>query len=315
MPFAHTPVMLNEVVALFREQGITRFIDGTLGGAGHSSALLEALPNACLLGIDQDPVALEAAGERLAPFGKRATIARGNFSDMETIAEQHAFHDVDGVLLDIGVSSPQIDTPERGFSLRFDGPLDMRMNPDSTLTAAFILNNYSEKELANIFYQFGEERKSRQVARAVVARRQQKPWERTGEFAELVESIVGKAHQHGLNPATRCFQALRIAVNDELGRLEKGLKTALDLLKEGGIIAVITFHSLEDRIVKDFFNYEALTCTCPPGIPICTCGKVQRLKVLTKKPVRPSDVECAANPRAACAKLRAAQKTTVTKER
>ena len=307
--------MLNEVVALFREQGVTRFIDGTLGGAGHSSALLEALPNACLLGIDQDPAALEAAGERLSPFGKRATIARGNFSDMDAIAEQHDFHDVDGVLLDIGVSSPQIDTPERGFSLRFDGPLDMRMNPDSTLTAAFILNNYSEKELADIFFQFGEERKSRQVARAVVARRQQKPWERTGEFAELVESIVGKAHQHGLNPATRCFQALRIAVNDELGRLEKGLKAALDLLKEGGIIVVITFHSLEDRIAKDFFNYEALTCTCPPGMPICTCGKVQRLKVLTKKPVRPSDEECAANPRAACAKLRAAQKTTVTKER
>ncbi|MBQ9367368.1 MAG: 16S rRNA (cytosine(1402)-N(4))-methyltransferase RsmH [Victivallales bacterium] len=315
MPFAHTPVMLNEVVALFREQGVTRFIDGTLGGAGHSSALLEALPNACLLGIDQDPAALEAADERLAPFGKRATIARGNFSDMDAIAEQHDFHDVDGVLLDIGVSSPQIDTPERGFSLRFDGPLDMRMDPDSTLTAAFILNNYSEKELADIFYQFGEERKSRQVARAVVARRQQQLWERTGEFAELVESIVGKAHQHGLNPATRCFQALRIAVNDELGRLEKGLKAALNLLKEGGIIAVITFHSLEDRIAKDFFNYEALTCTCPPGMPICTCGKVQRLKVLTKKPVRPSDEECAANPRAACAKLRAAQKTTVTKER
>ena len=302
--------MLNEVVALFREHGVTRFIDGTLGGAGHSSALLEALPGACMLGIDQDPTALEAAGARLASYGKRATLARGNFSDMEAIAEQHDFHCVDGVLLDIGVSSPQIDTPERGFSIRFDGPLDMRMNPDSTLTAAFILNHFSEKALADLFFQFGEERKSRQVARAVVARREQKPWERTGEFAELVTSIVGKAHQHGLNPATRCFQALRIMVNDELEHLDKGLKAALALLKEGGILVVISFHSLEDRIVKEFFNYEALSCTCPPGLPVCTCGKVQRLKVLTKKPVRPSDEECAANPRAACAKLRAAIKLT-----
>ena len=305
--------MLNEVVAMFREHGVTRFIDGTLGGAGHSSALLEALPGACMLGIDQDPAALEAATAKLAPFGKRATIARGNFSDMEAIANAHDFHGVDGVLLDIGVSSPQIDTPERGFSLRFDGPLDMRMAPDATLTAAFILNNFAEKPLADLFYQLGDERKSRQIARAVVARRAQKPWERTGEFAELVTSIVGKAHQHGLNPATRCFQALRIMVNDELGHLDKGLKAALSLLKEGGIIVVISFHSLEDRIVKEFFNYEALSCTCPPGLPICTCGKVQRLKVLTKKPMRPSDEECAANPRAACAKLRAAQKTTMTK--
>ncbi len=307
--------MLNEVVTLFREHGVTRFIDGTLGGAGHSSALLEALPNACMLGIDQDPAAIEAANERLASFGTRATIAKGNFSDMKAIADAHDFHDIDGVLLDIGVSSHQIDSPERGFSFRFDGPLDMRMNPDSTLTAAFILNNYSEKALADLFYQFGEERKSRQVAKAVVARREQKPWERTCEFAELVETIVGKAHQHGLNPATRCFQALRIVVNGELERLDQGLKAALELLKEGGIIVVISFHSLEDRIVKEFFNYEALSCTCPPGLPICTCNKVQRLKVLTKKPVRPSDKECVENPRAACAKLRAAQKMKETKER
>ncbi|MBR4675878.1 MAG: 16S rRNA (cytosine(1402)-N(4))-methyltransferase RsmH [Victivallales bacterium] len=302
--------MLDEVVTMFREHGVTRFIDGTLGGAGHSSALLEALPHACMLGIDQDPVAIEAATAKLAPYGNRVSIAKGNFSDMETIANEHYFHDVDGILLDIGVSSPQIDSPERGFSFRFDGPLDMRMNPDAQMTAADILNSFSEKPLADLFFQFGEERKSRQVARAVVARREQKPWERTGEFAELVTSIVGKAHQHGLNPATRCFQALRIVVNNELGCLDKGLKAALSLLKEGGIIVVISFHSLEDRIVKEFFNYEALSCTCPPGMPICTCGKVQRLKVLTKKPLRPTPEECADNPRAACAKLRAAQKKT-----
>lgn len=301
--------MLDEVVSLFREHGVTRFIDGTLGGAGHSCALLEALPHACMLGIDQDPMAIEAATAKLAPYGNRVTIAKANFSEMEDIAHTHNFPDVDGILLDIGVSSPQIDSPERGFSFRFNGPLDMRMNPDTTLTAAFILNNFSEKALADLFFQFGEERKSRQVARAVVTRREQKAWEHTGEFAELVSSIVGKANQHGLNPATRCFQALRIMVNDELGCLDKGLKAALSLLREGGIIVVISFHSLEDRIVKEFFNYEALSCTCPPGMPICTCGKVQRLKVLTKKPLRPTPEECADNPRAACAKLRAAQKT------
>ena len=308
MPFEHKPVMLDEVVTLFREHNVTRFIDGTLGGGGHSSAILEALPHATMLGIDQDSEALAAAREKLAPFGQRASIAYGNFSEMSEIARQQEFDGVDGILLDIGVSSHQIDSPERGFSFRFDGPLDMRMDSNAALTAKELLNTLSEKELSDILYRYGEERKSRQIAHAIVARREKRAWERTGELSELIASIVGKANQHGLNPATRSFQALRIAVNDELGCLERGLKAGISLLQKGGIIVVISFHSLEDRIVKETFRYEALACTCPPGIPICVCGKVQRLKILTSKPLRPTEAEASLNPRAACSKLRAAQK-------
>ena len=308
MQFNHTPVLLDEVVALFKENGVTRFVDGTLGGAGHSSAILEAIPEAKMLGIDRDSEAIAAATERLGKFEGRAIVAKGEYSDMEAIAKANGFGGVNGVLLDIGVSSVQIDSPERGFSFRFNGPLDMRMDADSTLTAADILNNYSEKQIADILYEFGEERKSRQIAKAVVKRRETQPWKETGEFAELVASIVGKASQHGLNPATRSFQALRIAVNDELGQLRRGLDAAYRLLEQGGLLAVITFHSLEDRIVKTFLNFHAAECICPPGLPVCVCGKVKTMKILTKKALRPSETETAANQRAACSKLRAALK-------
>lgn len=308
MTFNHTPVLLDEVLTLFKENGVSRFVDGTLGGAGHSSALLEALPDAEMLGIDQDPNAIAAATEKLQKYGNRARVARGQYADMQSIASEHNFSGINGILLDIGVSSPQIDSAERGFSFRFDGPLDMRMNPEASLTAAQILNTYSEQELADIFFNYGEERRSRQVARAVVRRREAQPWTNTAEFAELVSSVVGKANQHGLNPATRCFQALRIAVNDELGQLQRGLESALELLEPNGILAVISFHSLEDRKIKQFFNYQAAECVCPPGLPVCVCGKVKTMEVLTKKAIRPSEEEMERNPRSTCSKLRAAKK-------
>ena len=309
MTFRHTPVLLDETIALLKDATGTRFVDGTLGGAGHASALLTARPDASLLGIDRDVEAVHAASATLAKFGKRAVVRHGNFTEMRHLANELGWDSVDGgILLDLGVSSHQLDEASRGFSFRFDAPLDMRMDQTSALTAAKILNDYSEKQLADLLYEYGEERKSRQIARAVVERRVQRPWEKTGEFAELLERIVGRAHQHGLPPATRSFQALRIAVNDELGALERGLQEALRLAAPGARLAVITFHSLEDRMVKHFFQHEAATCVCPPGLPICICGKIQTVRIVTRKPIRPSDEECRANSRAACAKLRVAIK-------
>lgn len=308
MQFRHTPVLLNEVVALFKENGVTRFVDGTLGGAGHSQAILDAIPEARMLGIDRDSEAIEAATERLGKYDGRAIVAKGEYADMESIAAANGFTEVNGVLLDIGVSSMQIDSPERGFSFRFDGPLDMRMDSSSSLTAADILNTYTEKQIADILFEFGEERRSRQIAKAVVKRRESQAWKSCMEFAELVTSIVGKASQHGLNPATRSFQALRIAVNDELGQLRRGLEAAYRLLEQGGLLVVITFHSLEDRIAKSYLNLQAAECVCPPGLPVCVCGKVKTMQIITKKAIRPSETEIAANPRAACSKLRAALK-------
>ncbi|MBQ6473536.1 MAG: 16S rRNA (cytosine(1402)-N(4))-methyltransferase RsmH [Victivallales bacterium] len=309
MTFRHTPVLLNETIASLKDAAGIRFVDGTLGGAGHASALLTARPDATLLGIDRDEEAVEAATATLAQFGGRATVRHGNYAEMRRLANELGWESVDGgILLDLGVSSHQLDEASRGFSFRFDAPLDMRMDRSSPLTAAKILNEYPEKQLADLLYEYGEERKSRQIARAVVERRSQRPWATTGEFAELLERIVGRAHQHGLPPATRSFQALRIAVNDELGALERGLQEAVQLAAPGARLAVITFHSLEDRIVKHFFQHEAATCVCPPGLPICTCGKIQTVRIVTRKPIRPADEECKANSRAACAKLRVAIK-------
>ena len=308
MAFQHQSVMLDQVLELFKGRMIQRFVDGTLGGAGHSAAILEALPEAELLGLDRDEVAIAAASQRLAPFGGRAHVMHAQYSDMLEAAHSLGWENVDAVLLDLGVSSPQIDTPERGFSFRFDAPLDMRMDQTTGKTAAQLLNELPEKELADIFFQYGEEHKARQIARAVVARRQKAPWEGTQDFAAMVSGIVGHGQKNGLPPATRCFQALRIAVNDELGELERGLKAALELLSPGGLMTVISFHSLEDRMVKQFFAYQAAECVCPPGLPICVCGKVSTLEVLTHKPMRPTEEEQAGNSRASCAKLRAALK-------
>ena len=312
--FFHQSVLRREAVSLLTDGGGRRFLDGTLGGGGDSEAVLQGGSDREVIGIDRDPAALKAAGERLAAFGTRFHGWHGRFSQMEQAARQFGWDYVDGVILDIGVSSPQIDTPERGFSFRFDAPLDMRMDPSSgDPTAADILNTLGQKELADIFWKYGEERYSRAIAKAVVARRESRPWARTSELAELLERIVGRTHQHGLPPATRVFQALRIAVNHELDELEDALKASERLLAPGGRLVVISFHSLEDRIVKHFMQHAALTCVCPPSLP-CTCNKKQTFIPLTKKPVTATGEELSSNPRASCAKLRAARRTDAPPE-
>ncbi|MDD4098975.1 MAG: 16S rRNA (cytosine(1402)-N(4))-methyltransferase RsmH [Lentisphaeria bacterium] len=309
MPFIHQTVFLNEAAEILGAVPGRRFVDGTLGGGGHAAALLTRRPEAELLGIDRDPAAIAAAAERLAPFGDRVHLRHDCFSNLDACAESLGWHTFDALLLDLGVSSPQIDSPERGFSFRFDGPLDMRMDPSTaTETAADLLNNLPEAELADLLYTYGEERLSRRIARAIVARRQEKPWRQTAELAGLLENIIGRRRQHGLHPATRSFQALRIAVNHELDELENILPRAASRLNPGGRCAVITFHSLEDRIVKNFFRRESATCVCPPGLPVCVCGKQATMAVLTRKALRPSEAETQANPRSSCAKLRAACK-------
>ena len=308
MTFSHTPVLFQHVISLVAEHGPKRIIDATIGGGGHARGLLERLPEAQLLGIDRDDTAIAAASQNLEPFKDRVVIRKGVFSDMKAIAAAIGWDHADAVLMDIGVSSHQIDTPERGFSFRMDGPLDMRMNQEDTVTAATLLNTASQEELENIIRDYGEEHKARFIAREIVRRREKKPWETTGELNQLLENIVGFKGQHGLPPATRTFQALRIAVNHELDELTNALKSALEILAPNGILAVITFHSLEDRIVKHFFQYEAATCVCPPKMPICTCGKKKTIDILTRKPVTADEEELKTNPRAACAKLRAAMK-------
>ncbi|MDD3952616.1 MAG: 16S rRNA (cytosine(1402)-N(4))-methyltransferase RsmH [Lentisphaeria bacterium] len=308
MEFKHQSVLLNEAVSLLTENGGRRFIDGTLGGGGHTRKLLETLPECEVLGIDCDQTALEAAQENLQSFGGRFHAVKGRFSQLEELARDHGWKSVDGVLLDLGVSSPQIDTPERGFSFRFDAPLDMRMDRQSPITAAVLLNTLEERELANILFEYGEERRSRAIARAIVQRRQSRPWERTGELAELLEKVVGRQFQHGLPPATRAFQALRIAVNRELDELQDALDAAMEITGKGARIVVISFHSLEDRMVKNFFRQAALDCVCPPGMPLCVCGKVPSLQVITRKPMIASEQELRGNPRSSCAKLRAAER-------
>lgn len=300
--------MLPEAIEFLAANRGQRFIDGTLGAGGHSLKLLETLPECEVLGIDCDADALQAASENLAVFGQRFHPCQGRFSQMQEYALALGWESVDGVLLDLGVSSPQIDSPERGFSFRFDAPLDMRMDRREPVTAAVLLNTLDEAELVEILFRYGEERKARRIAREIVSRRAVRPWENTTELNELLNQVVGRARQYGLPPATRTFQALRIAVNRELQELQEGLQAAMAITHPGARIVVISFHSLEDRMVKHFFRHEAATCVCPPGFPICRCGKVQTLTELTRKPKQASAEELAVNRRASCAKLRAAER-------
>ncbi len=305
----HEPVMLHEVVDLLQPQPGKCIIDGTIGLGGHSSAILEAADDVQVLGIDRDKDALARAREELQKFESRIHLFRGPYSEMQRFAKEIGWQQVDGVLLDVGMSSLQIDTPERGFSYRHDAPLDMRMDRRSRTTAATLLNQLDEKELTDIFRRYGEERYARQIARAVVARREEKPWAMTGELAELIQKILRRPGPRSGPPApTRVFQALRIAVNQELDELEKGLDAAIKLLKPGGRLVVISFHSLEDRIVKNFIKQQALECVCPPEFPVCCCDKKAVLKSLTKKPLQASSAEKQKNPRSSSAKLRAAEK-------
>lgn len=305
----HIPVMPEEVIKyLAPGNGAYKIVDGTLGCGGHSSMILNFNANAELLGIDRDSEAIKKAGEVLEFAGNRVRFVRDSFGNLAEQVIGTGWLPVDAVLLDLGISSPQIDTPERGFSLRMDGPLDMRMDNSASLTAARVLNNFSEDELARIFREYGEIRESRKLARAIVCRREEKAWSRTKELAELCGSVLHTSRKKSVPAATLCFQALRICVNNELEELKKGLKGAVEVIRPGGRIVVISFHSLEDRIVKNFFKREASNCLCPPGLPVCICGHKPSLKLITRKPLTASREEIRSNPRAASAKMRVAEK-------
>ncbi len=303
--FQHIPVLLPAVLAALQPRPGACFIDATVGGAGHALAVLQAAqPGGRLLGIDADPAALAAARARLDAAGLPAasfTLVHGHFAELAALARQHGFGAVDGILLDLGVSSYQLDTAARGFSFAADGPLDMRLDPSGGPTAADLVNQLDEQELADVIYRYGEERGSRRIARLIVERRRQAPITTTGELAALVQRAVGRGGRERIHPATRTFQALRIAVNQELAQLEAALPQAVEVLRPGGRLAVISFHSLEDRIVKQFFRAESGYGAGEPQHP-------PRLTVLTRKPIVADAAECAANPRARSAKLRVAER-------
>ncbi|HEX3100577.1 MAG TPA: 16S rRNA (cytosine(1402)-N(4))-methyltransferase RsmH [Pyrinomonadaceae bacterium] len=304
---AHRSVLLDESLRFLGANGGGLFIDATLGMGGHSEGILEASPESSVIGIDQDSEALELAKARLSRFGDRVRFVRANFSEIGKVVngEQPT-----GIIADLGVSSMQLDSGSRGFSFRFDAPLDMRMDADSDgITAAELLATASEKEIADIIYQYGEERASRKIARWIVEKREcGEPIETTVQLAELVRRAVKTSPKDKIHPATRTFQALRIAVNNELAILEQFISDSVDLLKTTGVLAIITFHSLEDRIVKQTFQRLAGKCSCPPRIPQCVCGAAKRVEILTKKPVVADESEQFENPRSRSAKLRACRK-------
>ncbi|MNK61136.1 Ribosomal RNA small subunit methyltransferase H [compost metagenome] len=303
--FHHVSVLLEEVLDLLHPAPGGRFLDGTVGGAGHAAALLERVgPEGFLYGIDQDPAALAVAEERLSRLGSNFELRRGNFAD---VLPEWDLPPLTGILLDLGVSSHQLDTAERGFSFRHEGPLDMRMG-DEGPSAADLVNGLPERELVDILFRYGEERQSRAIARAILKRRTDQPFRTTRELADVIERVIPAYKAGGIHPATRTFQALRIAVNRELDVLTQVLPAAISKLAPGGRLAVISFHSLEDRIVKTVFRDMAKTCVCPPKLPICVCGTVPQVKVITSKPVEASEDEVRANPRSRSAKLRVAER-------
>jgi 16S rRNA (cytosine1402-N4)-methyltransferase len=305
MSVLHTPVLLSDVLTALAPQPGGRYIDGTLGAGGHAAAILGAsAPDGQLLGLDADPAALKVAQQTLAPYAGRAHLVHANFGQVAQVAHDHNFSPVDGILLDLGLSSMQLEAGERGFSFQSEGPLDMRYDPGSPTTAANLVNRLPADELADLIYAFGEERRSRAIARAIVAAR---PLHTTRELADVIARAVGGRRQARIHPATRTFQALRIAVNDELEVLRGTLPQALTLLSPSGRIAVISFHSLEDRIVKNFFVQESKDCICPPEQPVCTCGHKASLRIITRKPISANPAEIEANPRARSAKLRVAE--------
>lgn len=302
--------MADEVLKFLSPDRGGVYLDGTLGGGGHARLILEATsPDGVLVGMDRDLSALSAAKANLAVFGDRAIFRQGNFSDMNAHLDDLGIDRVDGVLLDLGVSSHQLDTPGRGFSFRDEGPLDMRMNPADGVSAATVVAEYDADELKRIFRDYGEERWAGKIARAIVADRDESPFETTVQLAELVSRVVpsGKGPQR-IHPATRIFQALRIHVNGELDSLRAGLDASWRRLKAGGRLVVISFHSLEDRIVKQTFRALAVGCVCPPRLAVCACGKQPAVRVLTRKPVRATEYEVENNPRARSAVLRAVEK-------
>jgi len=306
----HLPVLLRETVELLSPPPNGVVVDLTVGMGGHSSELLKHIPNGRLIGLDQDVEALQHARQTLSD--PRVTLVKANFANILNVLNDLHLSEVDSVLMDIGVSSLQLDSPARGFSFMHDGPLDMRMDASASLTAADVVNTYPEKKLADVIYEYGEERKSRQLANAIVRHREQKPFETTDQLAHLAKQVLGSPRpKHGesaKHPATRLFQALRIEVNQELEVLQTALKDVLSVLKPGGRFAVITFHSLEDRIAKQYFKQESVDCICPPHIPMCICGHKAQVELVTRKPVTASEEELQTNPRSRSAKLRVVQK-------
>lgn len=301
----HRPVLYHEIILSLSPQRGGYYVDATLGAGGHAWGILESSsPDGQLLGLDVDPQALELARQKLSTFGARVILVRASYT---TLARQLAalkWQAVDGIVLDLGVSSMQLDTPERGFSFQADAPLDMRFDPDNPVSAAELVNSLPEDELASLLYRYGEERRARSVARAIVRGR---PIETTGQLAQIVARATSSGRP-GMHPATRTFQALRIAVNRELDALEEFLPQAVSALAQGGRLAVITFHSLEDRIVKQFFVRESKNCLCPPRQPVCTCGHKASLRLVNRKPIQPQESEIKENPRARSARLRVVEK-------
>ena len=310
MDLFHTPVMVREVIASLRCRAGAIYIDGTIGGGGHAEAILKSTaPDGLLIGIDADGEAIREAEQRLAPFGDRKILVKGNFADMETILTEKNISKVDGILLDLGVSSHQLDTAERGFSFTLDAPLDMRMDFDCRRNAADLVNTLPWQELAGIIRDYGEERMAGRIARAIARGREHSTIRTTADLAGVVlRALPAEAARQKIHPATRTFQALRIAVNDELTQLQKAMASGMNRLEWGGRFSVISFHSLEDRIVKNAFRSGEKGCTCPPDLPVCACGKKPTLKVLTRKPVIPGDEEIRDNPRSRSAKLRTAER-------
>ena len=307
--FHHVSVLLEECIQglAIKPDGI--YVDGTLGGAGHSSRIAAKLTTGRLIGIDRDNVALEAAAERLRPFEDRVTLVHANFCDMDQALQELGIDKVDGILLDLGVSSPQLDDGQRGFSYMTDAPLDMRMNGEDTRDARQIVNTWSYEELKRILYDYGEERFAPRIAAAICRRREQAPIETTLELVDVIKSAMPAfALREKQHPAKRSFQAIRIAVNDELGAVETVMKKAVPLLNPVGRLAVITFHSLEDRIVKNAMAEAAKGCTCPPSFPVCVCGKKPQVRIVTRKPIVSGEEELERNPRARSAKLRICEK-------
>ncbi len=307
--FSHVSVLLQECMdaLCIKPDGI--YIDGTAGGGGHSSEIASHLETGKLIALDRDMSAVKAAGARLEKYGERAQVVHSNFSEMAQVCRQLGIEGVDGVLLDLGVSSYQLDTADRGFSYMADAPLDMRMNREDTLDAYTVVNTYTEQQLKKIIYDYGEERFAPRIAQRIVQEREKQPIRTTGELVNIIKAAMpAAAKEGGHHPAKRTFQAIRIEVNGELSVIEPTIRDAVSLLKPGGRIAIITFHSLEDRLVKQTFASLASGCTCPRDFPVCVCGKKPLVDIISRKPVLPSEQELAINPRSRSAKLRVAQK-------
>jgi len=308
MAEAHQPVLYHDIIHALHPRSGRRYVDGTLGAGGHAAGILAASsPTGLLLGLDVDPQALELARKRLAPFGERARLVQASYTTLGTQLATLGWRGVDGILLDLGASSMAFDTPERGFSFQADGPLDMRFDPSNPLTAAELVNGLPETELADLLYRYGEEPAARRIAQAIARAR---PVSGTQALAKIV-AIASGGKRSRIHPATRTFQALRIAVNQELEAIEAVLPQAVQALQPGGRLAVIAFHSLEDRLVKEFYRRESRDCLCPPHQPVCTCGHKASIRLVTRRPIQPTAEEIQKNPRARSAKLRVAEKLPV----